>query len=107
MDSASRSTLIGGDTRAHQAGPGGHAPDYLRDALSWYIEFAPYLDPDIELATVPLRHEKQPFRVKRIIEQLWDCTDQLSGVECDLLDIPRGSTYGDAARRILLGSRRP
>jgi hypothetical protein len=107
MDTASRSTLIGGYPRAHQVERGDHAPDYLRDALGWYIESAPYLDPDIELATVPLRHEKQPFRVKRLIEELWDCTDQLPPVHCDLLDIPRGSTYADAAKRILLGPREP
>jgi hypothetical protein len=97
VDVASRSTPIGGD----------HAPDYLRDALRCYIEIDPDPNSDIELATVPLRHEKQPFRVKRLIEQLWDCTDQLPSVDCDLLDIPRGSTYADAARRILLSPREP
>jgi hypothetical protein len=32
--------------------------------------------------------------------QVWSCTDTLDGADCQMLDIPRGSSYAQAARDI-------
>ena len=39
--------------------------------------------------------------------QLWSCTDTLAGADCQLLDIPRGSSYAQGARSIRAGMQKP
>ena len=36
----------------------------------------------------------------RIAGRLWRCTDILPGCDCDTIDIPKGSTYAQAARQV-------
>jgi hypothetical protein len=36
----------------------------------------------------------------RIAGRLWRCTDILPGCDCVTLDMPRGSTYAQAARQV-------
>ena len=38
----------------------------------------------------------------RLALELTDCTNPLPGMTCNQLDLPIGSTYGCAARRVLL-----
>ena len=38
----------------------------------------------------------------RLALNLTDCTNPLPGMTCNQLDLPIGSTYGCAARRVLL-----
>ncbi len=38
----------------------------------------------------------------RLALNLTDCTNPLPGMTCTQLDLPMGSTYGCAARRVLL-----
>jgi len=35
-----------------------------------------------------------------IAGRLWRCTDMLPGGDCEILDMPRGSTYAQAARQV-------
>lgn len=58
----------------------GHAPSHLRNAFLVSIEAG---TPDLTLAG-----------------RLWSCTDVLPRDACDDLDIPPGSTYAQAARRV-------
>lgn len=66
---------------------GGHAPGHLRDELVEIIETG----------------GRSPERMQRITGLLWNCTDCLPGDNCEELDIPRGSTYAAAARKIRMG----
>ena len=36
----------------------------------------------------------------QIAGRLWRCTDMLPGGDCEILDMPRGSTYAQAARQV-------
>jgi hypothetical protein len=36
----------------------------------------------------------------RLAGRLWSCTDIMPGWDCEHLDLPRGSTYAQAARLI-------
>jgi hypothetical protein len=38
--------------------------------------------------------------LKNVVAELWHCADTLSDAEGDSLRIPRGSTYGEAVRKI-------
>lgn len=56
-----------------------------------------------------MMRDREEIRVggeKRTLEwlyrQLWNCTDPLPGVTCDVLGLPAGSTYADAVRSELL-----
>ncbi len=95
------------DPGASQVMREGHAPEHLRDAFRWYIEEENGPDSDVETDTVAVRYERQPVRVKWLIEQMWDCTDHLPWVDADILGIPRGSNFGDAAKRLLHGPQNP
>ncbi len=39
-------------------------------------------------------------QVAQLLGQLYHSTDTLEGDDCELLDLPRGSTYAQAAREI-------
>ncbi|MDM7856627.1 hypothetical protein [Cellulomonas alba] len=60
----------------------GHVPGHIRDAFTEAIEDA---DPDA---------------LWRAAGRVWSCTDILPSSCCTLLDIPLGSTYAQAARRV-------
>lgn len=42
-----------------------------------------------------------PLRSRSIARELATCGNPLPGLTCDQLDLPHGSTYGTAARRLL------
>ena len=69
---------------------GGHAPGDLRDAFVTLIESG---DEAIEL-------DEQFRSLDWLVGHLWDCTDILPRTNCDDLDLPRGSTYAQAARSL-------
>ncbi len=49
----------------------------------------------------PARHWRPETRVlKNIVAELWCCADTLCDADCDSLRTPRGSTYGEAVRKI-------
>ena len=58
--------------------PLGHAPAELRDTFNASVEDG---KPDRALAS-----------------RLWSCTDIMPSEICDLLDLPAGSTYAEAAK---------
>ena len=58
-----------------------HAPGHVRDYFLKTVE------------------NGKPSRA--LAGDLWNCTDILPGWACDQLDIPTGSTYAQAARKIV------
>lgn len=70
--------------------PQRHAPSHIREALQAFL--------DAETPSV------QVDNLEWFKEQLTDCTDTLPGVYCDQLDLPRGSSYGEAVQ--VLSSRK-
>jgi hypothetical protein len=74
----------------YSASRGGHAPDHLREALETLIETGD--------GTAEVGGSQRPARW--VVGQLWNCTDILPRVYCDEADLPPGSTYAQAARRI-------
>ena len=57
-----------------------------------------------EFQTV-LRHlyidgKRPTFNERKIAGRVWKCTDILPGDDCEILDIPRGSTYAQAVRKM-------
>lgn len=63
----------------------GHAPGHIRDQFSELIEDgAPY----------------DPATVRALTGRLWNCTDILPAQLCTYLDLPTGSTYARASRRL-------
>jgi hypothetical protein len=71
---------------------GGHAPGHLRDA------FLEWLDTGESTHTVVVLGEHRSLNW--LCGQLWNCTDVLPGSECDLLDLPQGSTYAQAVQKV-------
>lgn len=78
--------------RRYNPSRGGHAPGYLRDA------FQEWLDEDDAPDWVEIDGEKHP--VDYLLGKLWNSTDVLPASYCQNLDIPQGSTYAQAARKI-------
>lgn len=91
----------------YRASRGGHAPGFLRDALVHCIEdeslpwYAPLADEEFVL--------RQDAKWKRmdlkqrglwLLGQLWNCTDVLPGSCCADLEIPAGSSYAVAVRKL-------
>ena len=72
---------------------GGHAPGFLRYAFQEWVS-------DQENETVIIDDEEKPLQW--LLGQLWNCTDILPSGDCSLLDIPCGSTYAQAVRRVKL-----
>ena len=72
---------------------GGHAPGFLRDAFQEWVS-------DQKKHTVIIDDEEKPLLW--LCGQLWNCTDVLPNGDCSLLDVPSGSTYAQAVRRVKL-----
>jgi len=70
------------------ASPGHRAPPALRD------RFLTALDELDEVA------------IRSTVRDLLGCTDALPTMTCDLLGLPPGSTYGDAAEKITKSQRK-
>ena len=85
---------------------GGHAPGHLRDAFLEMIESSDRSkDPD---EVMPVGDYGTLVSLYALTGLLWNCTDILPGSNCNDLDLPRGSTYAQAARELrLLWSRQP
>lgn len=65
----------------------GHLGGDLREAFQEQLEQAwpnPYGDPEL----------------RRLGGQLWSCSDTLPAADCEMLDLPAGSTYAQAARAL-------
>jgi TusE/DsrC/DsvC family sulfur relay protein len=78
-------------------------PDLLQVALLHWIDQGMEIGPEPgrwPLETRPLRSVAGAKCREYIIAELWECTEPLPDAYCDQLEIPRGSTYGDAVRKI-------
>ena len=71
-----------------------HAPSHLREALQ------EYLDSDTPARQFRVEHDGEDRSLDWLLGQLWHCTDVLPAGYCDQLDIPKGSTYAQAVRRM-------
>jgi excisionase family DNA binding protein len=78
------------------ASKGGHAPGPLRDAFTEWVELYEQAD-EIPL-TVQYEDDEKPL--KWLLGQLWNCTDVLPGVCCDILEMPHAS-YATAVRKVM------
>ena len=47
-----------------------------------------------------MEHDGVDRSLDWLLWQLWHCTDVLPAGYCDQLDIPKGSTYAQAVRRV-------
>lgn len=71
-----------------------HKGGHLREALQ------DYLDSDVPAAEFTVEHGGQERSLDWLLGQLWNCTDVLPAGHCDQFDLPKGSTYAQAVRRI-------
>lgn len=72
-----------------------HKPNHLRDALQGY------LDSDDSAADFVVEDDNGEQRsLAWLLGQLWHCTDVAPWDLCDLLGLPRGSTYAQAVRQL-------
>lgn len=91
-------------------GRGGHAPEQLRmafvesiessDAEPWYTaldEMLWFREGDQRERWLNMSPEQ---RGRWLIGQLWNCTDCLPGSICGDLDLPQGSSYATAVRKL-------
>ena len=67
-------------------GPGGHAPGHLRDRFEELVEEGWTNAPPLGLFV--------------LAGKLWNCTDVMPSHLCGKLELPQGTTYGQAARVI-------
>ena len=70
--------------RRYNASRGGYAPGHSREAFWEYVDAG---DKPLE---------------GWVIGQLCNCTDTLPGDYCVEMDLPRGSTYAQAVRRLAM-----
>lgn len=77
----------------YSATTGGHAPGHLRNAFLECLE---------NWAKGQKTPERERLTFRELTGKLWNCTDIMPGSECDLLDIPTGSTFAQAARNVRL-----
>lgn len=80
-----------------------HTTELVELALLRWIDHGMEFEPEPSrwpLETRGLRHVAAASCRKYILTELWNCSDTLSDPYCDRLQIPRGSTYGAAARKI-------
>ena len=96
---------------AFDARRGGHAPGHLREAVEvcaehrdgpWWASLATrepleWWSPARQAwwNGLPARE-----RGRWLTGQLWNCTDTVPGETCELLGLPRGSSYAQAARAL-------
>ncbi|MEK7996030.1 MAG: hypothetical protein AAB403_19695 [Planctomycetota bacterium] len=91
---------------------GGHAPGHLRDAFGacwdvlsaehWYDALA---EEDALLFYEPKMQRKWEAmalteRARWLIGQLWNCSDIMPSDLCSTLEMPEGSTYAQAVRKL-------
>jgi hypothetical protein len=74
---------------------GGHAPGHLREA---FIDWVDADDDSKDSVVVGYAELVKP--VRWLLGQLWNCTDTMPGMLCEHLEIPQGSTYARAVRRL-------
>lgn len=72
---------------------GGHAPSHLREAFWEYLDST-----DNNSTVVEVDGDVKP--VKWLLGQLWNCTDIMPASGCYDLDMPPGSTYAQAVRKL-------
>lgn len=93
------------------ASRGGHAPGHLRDEFLECIDYAgdvwyePLGNEDVLFFYSPamqLRWDRMNLheRMLWITGQLWNCSDILPGLICSELELPQGSTYSRAVRKL-------
>jgi hypothetical protein len=70
---------------------GGIVPVELRSAFQTWVQDHPD-------ETVQIYGEERS--IEWLTGQLWHCTDVLPESSCNALELPRGSTYGQAARQV-------
>ena len=63
---------------------------------------APYASPAIRDAFLNALDVEDRALSTELARELTGCTNPLPGMTCNKLDLPMGSTYGCAARRVLL-----
>jgi hypothetical protein len=104
---------FGEDEMPYLASRGGHAPGHLREAFMacvdeqfigqrWWEALAreetlEFFDPKKQAAWECLTLRE---RATWLTGQLWNCSDILGGEYCQLLDLPLGSTYARAVRKL-------
>lgn len=71
-----------------------HKQSHLWEALQ------DYLDSDAPAREFTVEHDGEGKTLDWLLGQLWTCTDILPAGYCDQLDLPHGSTYAQAVRRI-------
>jgi hypothetical protein len=71
-----------------------HKSSHLREALQ------DYLDSDVPANEFKVEHDGDDKSLDWLLGQLWACTDILPAGYCEQLDLPHGSTYAQAVRRI-------
>ena len=74
---------------------GGHAPSDLREALRNYLDLA-----NGEETLVEVGEDEEGRPIKWLIGQLWNCSDVMPGSYCLDVDLPRGSSYAQAVRKL-------
>ena len=78
----------------HNLPKNGHAPGCLRDG---FLELL-YSD-DNELTEEEIYGERRSFRW--LCGKLWNCTDIMPSCDCNTVELPFGSTYAKAARKLI------
>ena len=98
--------------RRYNAARGGPAPGHLREALlaclddsaaeHWYDKLTDDETLIFHYVPMQIRWEKMTLRERArwLCGQLWNCTDILPGMACADLDLPEGSTYARAVRKL-------
>ena len=99
--------------RKYSASRGGHAPGNLCGALRWTLDNLSPREPwwagladeqvlDFDNQQMQARWNKWTSRERGrwLCGQLWNCTDIMPGSACDALDIPHGTTYARAVRKL-------
>lgn len=87
----------------YHANRGGQAPGHLRDASRDVIEGEALDDAlvfDDERQQAWWEQLDEAARVRWLTGHLWNCTGGFPAVDCQLPDLPPGSTHARAARRI-------
>lgn len=89
--------LNGNVTPHYQYNPsrGGHAPSDLREIFYNYVDTG-----KVDLSFLFHAEEMPKNKVKWLLGKFWNCTDIMPGYTCETLDLTRGSTYAQGARKI-------
>jgi hypothetical protein len=86
----------------YRASTGGHAPEFLRDAFSKYLD--ENTSPLIKLGDICEIDDETKKPISWLIGKLWNCTDILPGERVSWFEnfggLPGAHTYGAAARAL-------